>query len=207
MRRGIPLLLVCSMLHQAALAYEPDITQRRDESVAGQPDHLIPTGKAFPEELPRYYIAKFGRYPSFDQAFEWQLVLHEKDRKYILTSWRLKLDRERQTKSRVEVIEVEVPQSVAATVYEIWANAILRSRYALDGSGLDGTSYSFSTYLRGVGYPGASTWSPQQGPPKVLVDAGEDVLTFGRAKGDADRLLARLRAKSEYLNDYYARIQ
>jgi hypothetical protein len=198
-------LAVGIFVSHSAMAYEPDVTQERDEGLQPAPDHLIPTGRAMPSELPLYYIAKYGRYPSFDKSFEWQLVM-QKDGKYLLTSWRLALDRDRETRNHAETMELEVPKSVAAVVYEIWANGILHSRYALSGAGLDGTSYSFSTYLRGVGWPSASTWSPESGPPKVLVDAGEAVLSFARSKtGNAEQLLVTLRTKGKYLNDYYAR--
>lgn len=58
--------------------------------------------------------------------------------------------------------------------------------------------------LRGVGWPGASTWSPSEDlPPKWLVDAGEEVLAFGRARQRSPGpTLTRLRSIQKRLADY-----
>jgi len=82
------LLLPSLALAPAALAYEPDVTQERDETDTSLQavDHLIPSGRGFPENRPPiYYIARFGQYPSFSDSFEW-CVFRKKNR-YVLSSW------------------------------------------------------------------------------------------------------------------------
>jgi hypothetical protein len=108
---------------------------------------------------------------------------------------------------RLGVKEVEISEELAATIYSMWANAILDARYARRGLGLDGTSYSFSTSLRGVGWFSATAWEPKNDlPPRWLVDAGEQILEFGRAEHpSADQLHANLRTIRQRLREYSSR--
>jgi hypothetical protein len=183
MRKRALAIVACALLSTLAFAYEPDVTQQRmEDDSALLLDHLIPSGSEIPETPPLYYIAKFGRYPSFADAFEWQLV--QKNGKYTLSSWRLsQKDKAEVNPPRLDEMSIEIPMELSATVYSIWANGILDARYTRHTFGTDGTSYSFSTYLRGVGWPSAWAWSPSGDlPPKWLVEAGEEVLAYGRAK-------------------------
>jgi hypothetical protein len=199
------LLLASLALAPAALAYEPDVTQERDETDTSVQavDHLIPSGRGFPEGRPPiYYIARFGRYPSFSESFEW-CVFRKKNR-YVLSSWRLDRSDRKAEPRRVEVMDLDIPERMAATIYSLWANAILDARYAREGSGLDGTGYEFSTYLRGVGWPTATTESPSRDlPPKWLVDAGEEVLALARGRTkDTGQLLSKLNNTQRALDAY-----
>jgi hypothetical protein len=59
--------------------------------------------------------------------------------------------------------------------------------------GNDGTTYLFSTYLRGPGWLSAQTWSPDADlPPKWLADLGETVLRYSRAQKHDPRQLAEV---------------
>jgi hypothetical protein len=205
MKRSIITFLLAALVSSRAFAYEPDVTQQREEYDPSFPavDHLIPSGYGFPEDQgpPLHYIARFGTYPSFSEAFEW--CVFRKDRRFVLSSWRLDKSNRKAKPARVDSLETEIPEPVAAAIYTIWANAILDARYARQGVGLDGTSYSFSTFLRGVGWLNATTWSPsdKELPPKWLVGAGEEVLAFARSKdGDSNRLLMRLQAVQHSLS-------
>ena len=100
--------------------------------------------------------------------------------------------------------EIEIPQDMAATIYSIWANAILDARYTREGPGLDGTSYWFSTSLRSVGWFHATTWSPKEASsPGRLVAAGEEILALSRAaRPDAAQTHKRLRQIQNQLRQY-----
>jgi hypothetical protein len=64
MKHSIVSFLLAVLMSSLAFAYEPDITQQREEYDASSPavDHLIPSGYGFPEDQgpPPYYIARFG---------------------------------------------------------------------------------------------------------------------------------------------------
>jgi hypothetical protein len=204
--RLVLILLLGAVSTQVALAYEPDVTQQRteDQGAAGPVDHLEPTGGwDIPVYQPRYYIAKFGAYPSFSPAFEWCLLIENE--KYMLRSWKLERVKGEDEPRRVEPLETQITQEMAAVVYTIWANGILDARYSRQPLGLDGTTYQFSTFLRGVGWPGARTWSPSADlPPKWLVTAGTDVLTYARAPNrDSGKLLTQLQATQKRLSEYW----
>jgi len=197
------MLVVWAALAQVTFAYEPDVTQQRIESAyVGPLDHLIPVGSTFPVQAPRYYLAKFGIHPSFSPAFEWCVLLQEK--RYVLRSWRLERSKGEDVPRQVDTLETEIPKEMAAVLYTLWANAILDARYSRQSPGLDGTTYEFSTFLRGIGYPSARTWSPEEDlPPKWLASAGEDVLAYARGQNrDTNKLLALLQATNKRLSAY-----
>jgi hypothetical protein len=211
-------LLLAFFLYMAsglAAAYEPDVTQQREEFDSSFPEvgYLVPSGKLPPEEYgpPFQYLARFGRYPSFEAAFEWALVHKErpyaKEHTYVLSSWRLDRSDRKAQPQRLEVKEIEIPQDLAATIYSIWANAILDARYARERPGLDGTSYWFSTSLHSVGWLHATTWSPKEStPPGRLVAAAEDILTLSRAaRPDPSQTHERLRSIQSKLREYLSK--
>jgi hypothetical protein len=198
------LAVLCLVLSSVASAYEPDVTQQRDETIAGASDRLIPDGAGIVKGRCMHCLAEFGRYPASEPAFEWQIQLD--DKKYVLSSWRLVNPKSDVDSQQVDVQRFEVSRQFAQVVYDIWANNILEARYTRHASSsVDGTSYRFRTSLRGVGWPSASTGSPSKDlPPKWLVDSGNEILAFARAKGPKEAaVLAKLVAVRKRLNEYY----
>ncbi|WP_129776719.1 hypothetical protein [Peristeroidobacter soli] len=198
------LVVLCLALPGIATAYEPDVTQQRDETIAGTSDRLLPDGAGIADRRCSRCLAEFGRYPSLEPAFEWQIRLE--DGKYVLSSWRLMHPKSAVDFQHVEMQQLEVSKQFAEVVYDIWANNILEARFTRHSpTGLDGTNYRFRTNLRGVGWPSASTWSPSADlPPKWLVDSGEEILALARAKSPKEpAVLAKLRTVRKRLNDYY----
>ncbi|GFE88717.1 hypothetical protein [Steroidobacter agaridevorans] len=187
-----------------ASAYEPDVTQQRDETVAGASDRLIPDGSASVRGRCMRCLAEFGRYPSSEPASEWQIQLE--DKKYVLSSWRLVNPKSDVDARQVDVLRFEVSRQFAEVVYDIWANNILEARYTRHApSGADAVSYRFRTHLKGVGWPSARTGVANKDlPPKWLVDTGEEILTLARAKSPKETpVLAKLQAARKRLNEYY----
>jgi hypothetical protein len=198
------LLVLCLVLSRVAVAYEPDVTQQREETIAGVSDRLVPEGSGIVDRRCKQCLAEFGRYPSAQPAFEWQLQLEKG--KYVLSSWRLVHPKSDVDFEQVDVQRLEVSKRFAEVVYDIWANNILEARFTRhSASGADGTSYRFRTSLRGVGWPSARTWSPSKDlPPKWMVDSGEEILTLARAKSPNEaQLLAKLQAVRKRLDAYY----
>lgn len=202
------LVVLCLALSGVAAAYEPDVTQERDETIDGYSDRLIPDGSRIVDRRCTSCLAEFGRYPSSDPAYEWQIRLE--DRKYVLSSWQLVHPKSDVDFQQVEVRRLEVTKQFAAVVYDIWANNILEARFTRHApSGVDGTGYRFRTYLRSVGWPSARTWSPSKDlPPKWLVDSGDEILALARAQSPKEApVLAKLQATRKRLNEYYQRTQ
>jgi hypothetical protein len=196
--------VVCLLLSGVASAYEPDVTQQRDESIAGVSDRLIPDGSGSVKGRCMRCLAEFGRYPSSGPVFEWQLQLE--DNKYVLSSWRLVNPKSDVDFQQVDVLRLDVSKQFAQAVYDIWANNILEARYTRHApSGADATSYRFRTNLKGVGWPSATTGSASKDlPPKWLVDAGEEILALARAKSPKEApVLAKLQAVRKRLTEYY----
>lgn len=198
------MFVLCLALSSTAAAYEPDVAQERDETIAGTSDRLIPDGAGSVHRRCQRCLAEFGRYPSVEPTYEWQIQLE--DGKYVLSSWRLEHPKSDVDSQQVDVRQLEVTKRFAEVVYDIWANNILEARYTRHASsGADGTNYRFRTSLRGVGWPSASTGSPSKDlPPKWLVDSGNEILALARAKGPKEAsVLVRLQAVRKRLSEYY----
>ncbi|HEY5754448.1 MAG TPA: hypothetical protein VIU34_01435 [Steroidobacter sp.] len=198
------LVVLCLVLPGVAAAYEPDVTQGREETIPGDSDRLLPEGSGIVDRRCMRCLAEFGRYPSSEPVFEWQIKLE--DGKYVLSSWRLVHPKSEVDFQQVDVQQLEVSKQFAEVVYDIWVNNILEARFTRHRPfGVDGTGYRFRTNLRGVGWPSASTWSPSKDlPPKWLANSGEEILAFARAKSPQEApVLAKLRAVRKRLNDYY----
>ena len=205
--------IVTFLMLGSARAYEPDVTQQREEyeTAARKVDHLIPSGTMLPEAYgpPLHYLARFRRSPPFhDQdAHEWALIHrqpHAREHRYVLSSWRLDRKERNAEPRRIEVREIEIPQQLAATIYSIWANAILDARYTRQARGVDGMSYWFSTSLSGVGWFSATTSEPRNDlPPGLLVEAGEQVLALSRAeRPDTSQVQAKLQVLQRRLREH-----
>ena len=198
------LVVLCLALSGVAAGYEPDVTQQRDETIAGASDRLIPDGSGLVDERCLQCLAQFGRYPSSAPAYEWQLRLE--DGKYVLSSWQLVNPKSDVDSQQVDVQRLEVSKQFAAVVYDLWANNILEARYTRHSpSGLDGANYRFRTNLRRVGWLSARTWSPTANlPPKWMADSGDEILALAREKSPKEApLLAKLQTVRKRLNDYY----
>lgn len=198
------LVALCLALSGLASAYEPDVTQQRDESIAGASDRLIPDGSGSVDRLCPDCLAEFGRYPSVDPAYEWQIRLEEG--KYVLRSWRLANPKSDVDYQQVDVQRLDVSRRFAEVVYDIWANNILEARYTRHApSGADEIIYCFRTFLKGVGWPSARTGSSNKDlPPKWLVDAGEEILALARAKSPKEApVLTKLQAVRKRLHEHY----
>lgn len=182
--------------------FHPDVTQKEFQDGSGSIDHLEPYVQL---RKPGYHLAEFSVYPSFSKRHEWRIYLD--GQRYVLRSWRLTGDQISTAKpDKSTVTEIEIPKDVAAIVYDIWTNALLETRYsrALSG-GLDGTSYRFSTYVRGLGWFQGETWEPEDDlPPKWLVACGTLIYEYSRAsKNSPEKLAAQLAEYRERLYAYW----
>lgn len=204
MKGRLWLVVSCLVLSGVAAAYEPDVTQQRDETISGVSDRLVPDGPGAVGGRCMRCLAEFGRYPSSEPAYEWQLQLE--DKKYVLSSWRLVNPKSDVDSQQADLQRLEVSKQFAEVVYHIWANNLLEARFTRHASaGVNGTRYWFRTTLRGVGSPSATASSPSKDlPPKWMVDTGDEILTFARAKSPKEApVLTKLRAVRKRLNDYY----
>ena len=158
--------------------FVPDVTQQRFEDQRGTVDHLVPYAG---NRTPPYYIAEFAAHPSFSESYGWKI--YRREGKYFLRSENLARSQKGKSPFDARLIELEIPSEIAGVVYEIWANALLEVRYTRIGHlGLDGTTYLFSTYLRGVGFLNGSAWSPEDDlPPKWMVEAGDLIMEYSRS--------------------------
>jgi hypothetical protein len=196
----LAVLLIATAPLSAWERYAPDVTQQRFEDTKDIVDHLVPYVEL---KKPGYYVAEFSAYPSFTNHREWRI--YRKEQRFLLRSWEVPHSAKGLKPAPIHLVEIEIPSEVAAVVYEIWANALLEARYTRGPvSGLDGTSYRFSTYLRAVGWLHGYTWSPDANlPPKWMVDTGELLIAYARsADRDPKKLQHALAERKDQLMNY-----
>jgi len=159
--------------------FEVDVTQQRIIRGSGSIDHLEPLRHPAPPEYS--YLVQFVSTPTTSGEGHYVVLLRDSAGRYLLRT----ATNERWTlPSRIPATEaeLEIPESLAAILYQIWANAILEVRYDRTGyGGMDGTLYTFSTFVRGLGFLHGCVWSPDEDtPPGWLVAGGERLARFTR---------------------------
>jgi hypothetical protein len=90
----------------------------------------------------------------------------------------------------------EISRNLAVAIQRVWAKALLLTRYPavpekkglVFGSGLDGTTYQFSTRLNGFGAIEGKTWSPTKGLPLELTRMGLDLVSFARQDASGKKM-------------------
>ena len=145
-----------------------------------EPDRAIAVDEIIPKTVRK-------KYP------HWQLVpLHE--RQYIITATEAKGP----LKEGVELsrIERQIGHELAVAIQRTWARMLLLTRYPTGSwRGLDGATYRFSTFVRGMGRLEGEIWSPDTGLPAEMVALGEALMEFTvHGVGTEEALVARLQA-------------
>lgn len=123
------------------------------------------------------YLAHYSSAPSFAHGVDLYVDHDAKTNTYrIYCLWFERSKKEPATR----IIEISEP--LARTIYEIWTNALLEVRYSRRMTlGLDGTTYLFSTWIRGLGTLNGSIWSPDDDlPPLWMVKAGDYLAEYVR---------------------------
>ena len=177
MRTAFPLFILMS-LPLSAWATEPykvDVTQQAFADSAPGIDHLEPARGDIPEF---YYIAQFIESPSFIEG-SYLVVLRTEDGRYLMRTGKTPKERSFAKPPKTDT-EIQIPESLARVIYQIWVNALLEVRYDRKAyRGLDGAGYTFSTFVRALGWMHGGIWSPSgNSPPAWMVDAGSKLIAF-----------------------------
>jgi hypothetical protein len=167
-----------------AAAWEPfktDVTQQAFPAESAAIDHLVPIQMGPNPRvsgMPYTYLARYSSRPSFWPGVDVYVVRDQSTSTYRIHYLEGAEASKKEPKSRV----VDIPQALAALIYDVWANALLDVRYdRAPGVGLDGTTHFFSTWIRGLGTLDGETWMPEgDRPPAWMVGAGEFLAQIAR---------------------------
>ena len=86
-------------------------------------------------------------------------------------------------------IDRKISLGLAVAIQRVWAKALHLTRYPSGlSNGLDGTTYQFSVWVRGLGNLQGETWSPERGLPRDLVTIGSDLIDFVRKDARSEEL-------------------
>jgi hypothetical protein len=88
-----------------------------------------------------------------------------------------------QVKPEVDLVEAPIAEETVVLLERLWNVALAQARYSDGpGAGLDGTTYTFADWTRGLGYRGGQVWSPAAGTRLAgLVTLGQDLARYARS--------------------------
>ena len=202
-RAALALLISCVFTVTAWTTelYKTDVTQRAMPEQGTLPDHLEPFQANVPQD---YYLAQFIEAPALVVEGNYLVVLRTKEGKCLMRTNKVPTEKLLLKPEKFE-IEIQIPESLASVIYDMWVNALFEVRYDRSaGMGLDGTTYIFSTFVMGLGWMHGSTWSPSADlPPSWMVEAGNRLIGFARdPKRDVKATEADLKALRSKLFSY-----
>jgi hypothetical protein len=158
--------------------FEVDVTQEAFPEYYGEPDYLLPSRMEVREE---YYLAQYiVDFSLSDDIHVVEVVLDSDKKGAFVVVYTRKRDWPKGKLKRVDKAEIDI--DLAKQVYRVWVNTLLEVRYSRGGvGGLDGTTYHFSSFVRGVGWLHGETWSPKtDAPPKRLTKIGGELMSIAR---------------------------
>jgi hypothetical protein len=160
--------------------FKPDVAGEINTDWVADLDHLEPyEGKVHLPEY--YYLAQFFEAPAMVDKANYLVILRTKDRRYLMRLSKIPADKFPGEAPKPD-IEIEVPESLASVVYDLWVNALLEVRYERkQHGGFDGETYVFSTFVTSLGWMHGTTWSPSGDlPPTWMMNAGKKLVAFAR---------------------------
>lgn len=196
-RRSFGLLLGASLPAFATEPQKVDVTQESFAPHGKTPDHFEPSKIQVPEY---YYMAQFVSFPSFTNGNYVALVKGEKKNTFELRV--AKVSGRSMTEAPKSTQSVNVPESLARPVYELWVNMLFETRYPKAAyHGLDGATHVFSTFIRALGWMHGSIWSPDENqPPGWLVETANDLFEFASRGGNNPDVVTK---KTVMMRDRY----
>lgn len=97
----------------------------------------------------------------------------------------------------IEVIRIdrEISQHLAIAIQRVWGRMLQHTKYPAKVSlGLDGTTYQFSVWVKGIGNLHGETWTPDKGLPAEMVAIGKELAQFTENKAtNEEQLIKRLK--------------
>ena len=127
-----PILVSLAPVAGATEPFRPDVTGKNYADGVQDIDHLEPCeGKVpLPEHyyLAQYYLAQFIEVPALLAEGEYLVVLRTDDRRYLLQRTKIPTEKALSMPAKWD-IEIEIPESLASVIYDLWVNALLEVRY------------------------------------------------------------------------------
>lgn len=181
-----------------------------------QPDHLVPLDcppSKYDQRIASSLFvteATYGRFvvlPAFDP--EMCLAVHGKegagkassdraDAVFFLTvteaseslyySMAENKDARRTKKVKISRRDRQISREMAVAIQRVWGQMLQKTRYPSKASiGLDGVTFQFSVWVRGLGDLQGETWSPRKGLTREMVAIGEELIDFAKGKETSEK--------------------
>lgn len=186
------LLLVCftSSSVYGWQPYKTDVTQQAFSESVEDEDHLEPLEED--EHVDEsYYLINYVYAAALDyHNVHLEIKRNEKSGKYEMqqwSEWTVGIQDRPKRETLAIPVKVKIPADIAATVYDMWVNALFEVRYDRKANdGLDGWTDIFSVYVRGKGWLHGSVWCPMKDlPPKWLEDSASALMAFAKDHDEA----------------------
>ena len=132
-----PLVLVGILLSLATTLsgtepFRPDVTGKINTDWVQDLDHLEPYEGKVP--LPEYYyLAQFIEVPAMLAEGAYLVVLRTDDGRYLLQATKVPTENAASKPAKPD-IEIQIPESLASVVYDLWVNALLEVAMSADST-------------------------------------------------------------------------
>lgn len=214
MKNIVLLLISLPFLAQAESFFEAEYGE--------QPNHLTPLdyppGAYDQKVIDKLLITsgELGRFitrPSFEAETcvsvyknpDTTRITHSNESKYFITTtkasesiwYSMPQNNHTRTDSPIEVTRTdrEISQHLAISIQRVWGRMLQHTKYPAKVSlGLDGTTYQFSVWVKGIGNLHGETWTPDKGLPAEMVAIGKELAQFTENKAtNEEQLIKRLK--------------
>lgn len=154
------------------------------------PESSLAVDVRIPEELVRKYGDR-RLVPDHEQQY---FITVSEARDSLWYSMASNTDDGRERVVEVERSERRISLELAIAIQRAWGRMLQLTRYPAHVSiGLDGTTYQFFTWVRGLGHLQGQTWSPDEGFPAEMVALAQSLRDFTVDQvGNEAELIARL---------------
>ena len=105
-------------------------------------------------------------------------------------------DGKKEKKVKITRIDREIEMDLAIAIQRAWGRMLQHTKYPANYSkGLDGITYQFSAWVRGLGDLHGQTWTPSGGLPAEIASLGNELRTFAADEDAKEKpLIEKLKA-------------
>jgi hypothetical protein len=167
--------------------YKTDPTQQAVSPISDGLDHLEPVDRKIPEGP---YLVEFIREPAKGDQYTHLTVSRDRaSGKFYLHTWsEWKTPNMARPVNEVlgPSVRIELPEDMAASIYSMWINELLETRYDREShAGQDGWLDIFTGSIHSRGWLHGCTWNPTKDlPPKWMDDSANALLQFAKDKDE-----------------------
>jgi hypothetical protein len=180
--------------------YDVDVKQEAFAESMGEPDHLLPTSFMLPRK--RNILIHSSVFPSFLPSNMVEVSLSSNNTHTVIEAF----TQAKGEKSWTKLGAATLPLEIAEALHRTWVNALFETRHSRSAfRGLDGATFQFGAFVRGLGWLSGQTWSPDtDAPPRHMIVISKALHDFTQGKVSREDVQVTTKRESEWIMNYLA---